>query len=213
MRHDFCVYCGSAENLTVEHFPAKLLFPEPRPSDLLTVRACRTCNEAGSKDAEYFRLSLCFNPLTSRLPSVVALRPALRRSLGRPQGSGFHKAMVDATKIIGPDTGTYEVDIRRLHEVIQRTACCVYLHETGERLPTGHSIQVIDLESVMKCNEADRQHFIQEAVVPLEQQPTRMAAGGQFSYSLMRTGDPHRAICEMTLYDTLTYFAFIGDVE
>src|SRR5271157_202350 len=138
MRHSRlqeCVYCSSTANLTDEHAPAKLIFPEPRPSDLITVKACLDCNQAGSKDAEYFRLCLCLNPLAKDMPSVVALKPAVQRSLQRRQATGFRTALLQSLQ---PEPGgiIFTIDMGRIHLVVRRTVQCLYLHETGTKLPT-----------------------------------------------------------------------------
>ena len=56
-----CVYCGSEENITREHIPPKALFPPPKPSNLITVPACNTCNGKKSIDDEYFNWFLNVN--------------------------------------------------------------------------------------------------------------------------------------------------------
>ena len=58
-----CYLCGAEHGLTREHIPPKGLFPEPRPSDLITVPCCAKCNHANHKADERFRLfvSSAFN--------------------------------------------------------------------------------------------------------------------------------------------------------
>src|SRR5713101_1810847 len=84
-----CVYCGRKDDLTVEHAPPLLIFPKPRPSNLITVPACRKCNSQGSKDAEYFRLCLCLNEQTNKSPSAQILKPSVFKSLHRKQAKGL----------------------------------------------------------------------------------------------------------------------------
>jgi hypothetical protein len=48
-----CVYCGRL-GATAEHVFPRNLFLAPRPSNLITVPACAPCNQAFSKDDEYF---------------------------------------------------------------------------------------------------------------------------------------------------------------
>jgi len=50
-----CVYCGSAVQLTREHVFPKNLFLPPKPKNLVTVPACKSCNESYDQDDEYFR--------------------------------------------------------------------------------------------------------------------------------------------------------------
>lgn len=51
-----CVYCGMIGDLTADHVPPKCLFPDPKPTDLVTVPACASCNNSFSLDDEYFRI-------------------------------------------------------------------------------------------------------------------------------------------------------------
>lgn len=51
-----CYLCGSSENLTKDHIPPKNLFPSPRPSNLITVLCCQTCNGKFTLLDESFRV-------------------------------------------------------------------------------------------------------------------------------------------------------------
>lgn len=51
-----CYLCGRTPADTRDHIPPRCLFPEPRPSNLITVACCRRCNgELGPED-DFFRL-------------------------------------------------------------------------------------------------------------------------------------------------------------
>lgn len=51
-----CYLCGSLKDLTKDHIPPKNLFPNPKPSDLITVPCCKKCNEEMSTIDESFRV-------------------------------------------------------------------------------------------------------------------------------------------------------------
>ncbi len=51
----WCYLCRATENLTRDHVPPENLFPKPKPSNLITVPCCKTCNEGFSKLDEQFR--------------------------------------------------------------------------------------------------------------------------------------------------------------
>lgn len=53
---NICYLCGSVQNLTKDHIPPKNLFPSPKPTDLITVWCCKTCNEKFSLIDESFRV-------------------------------------------------------------------------------------------------------------------------------------------------------------
>jgi 5-methylcytosine-specific restriction endonuclease McrA len=81
-----CIYCGAAEDLTVDHVPPKNLFPKPRPSDLITVPACRTCNKSYERDDDYFRLAMTVlgeaNPVAGQLWREKGVSRLLTKSIG-----------------------------------------------------------------------------------------------------------------------------------
>lgn len=49
-----CAFCGSTGLLTRDHIPPKGLFPDPKPSNLITVKARTKCNNGSKKDDQYF---------------------------------------------------------------------------------------------------------------------------------------------------------------
>jgi hypothetical protein len=53
-----CIYCQTAEADTRDHVPPDLLFPPPKPGTLITVPACKACNQGFQKDDEVFALVL-----------------------------------------------------------------------------------------------------------------------------------------------------------
>jgi hypothetical protein len=204
-----CVYCPSTANLTDEHAPAKLIFPEPRPSDLITVKACLDCNLAGSKDAEYFRLCLCLNPLAKNMPSVVALKPTVQRSLQRPQAQGFKNAFL---KALEPDQGriAFTVEMGRIHAVIKRTVQCLYLHETGDKLPDTHEVRVASLEVLAQLGPEKAQEFLGDFVEPLAHQALKRVADNQFAYSVNHTNRQFVSVWGLIFYGILPFVAFTG---
>ncbi len=140
----FCVYCGSAEALTDDHIPPKTLFPKPRPSNLITVPSCRSCNEGASRDDEYFRLVISMRHDTGDHPAVKAILPSIYRSLQKPSKKGFQQAFfnsmgnLDLLSAGGIYLGTapgYDVDLSRLDRVAARITTGLYFHEFGKRIP------------------------------------------------------------------------------
>ena len=203
-----CVYCGSTENLTAEHAPPKLLFPKPLPSDLITVPACEPCNSAGSKCAEYFRLALCFNPLAKNIPSVIALKPTVQRSLLRPQASGFKAALL---KAIEPVDGriAIAVDMGRIHLVVRRIVQCLYLHETGTMLPIEtHESRVASVEMLQQFGLDEVDQFRSSFIEPLANQELKLYANSQFAYSVIHTSKPFVSVWSLLFYGILPFIGF-----
>ena len=144
-----CVFCGRRRLLTKDHVPPKCLFGEKgkRPSDLVTVPACKNCNMKASGDDEYLRLVLAGTVEASRHPVAGSLMPAITRSLGRPEAIGFAKMFVQNVSIVRTFTssGLYvgkmpalSVDHMRLARIIEKIIRGLFFEEYGKRLPTSH---------------------------------------------------------------------------
>ena len=78
-----CAYCGASGNLTKDHVPPKNLFLTPRPSNLISVPACKVCHENTSKDDEYFRLKISMRDDVSLNPEARAAWNTVFHSLAR----------------------------------------------------------------------------------------------------------------------------------
>lgn len=50
-----CYLCGLVPADTRDHIPPRGLFPEPRPTNLVTVPCCRRCNSDFAPEDDYFR--------------------------------------------------------------------------------------------------------------------------------------------------------------
>ena len=148
---DVCVYCGCTEALTDDHIPPKSIFPKQRPSNLITVRSCRTCNEGASKDDEYFRLMISMRHDTGDHPAVKKILPTIYRSLQKSTKKGFQQALfnsmgdIDIVSAGGIYLGIapgYDVDLRRLDRVAARITAGLYFHEFGMRIPGNLHVKV-----------------------------------------------------------------------
>jgi len=208
---DECVYCGSTENLTAEHAPPKLIFPKPRPSDLITVRACKACNAAGSKDAEYFRVFLCMNPIVTKLPTVRALKPVVEGSFGREEAAGLLQLYEDSVEPFCEGKTAFLPDMNRVHEVIRRIGRCLYLYETGERLPPTHGVKAVSMEMMSQHSLAYNQRIKEAILQPLSEQPLRVVAGGMFAYSFLHEEATGASVCGMVFYGVLPFAAVFAN--
>ncbi len=86
-----CYLCGTVSDLTRDHVPPGGFFPEPRPTDLLTVPCCLKCNNGFSGDDDIMRLYLSANIARSAagdwiwdnkvVPNTLRRRPATVEAL------------------------------------------------------------------------------------------------------------------------------------
>jgi hypothetical protein len=72
MPYQLCAICGIEKATTMDHIPPKGIFAKPRPQNLITVPACKKCNNAASKDDEDFRAHLSLH-VGKNTPETQAL--------------------------------------------------------------------------------------------------------------------------------------------
>jgi hypothetical protein len=137
-----CAYCDKP-GTTADHVPPKLLFAKPRPA-LITVPACRSCNETASLDDEYFRTVIALEEKAGEHPEAQRILDAVLRSLQKPKKKRFRRALlsgireVDRVSPAGLYLGkasSYNVDLGRLTRVVERITRGLFLHHNGRRLP------------------------------------------------------------------------------
>lgn len=145
-----CLYCGSSEQMTLDHVPPKCLFPKPRPP-LKTVPCCRSCNERFGKDDEWFRQVLVIRDDVQHHPESSKVLASIYRSWQRPKGRGLPTAIFNTLRDVrvrsseGVDRGTmpaFEVDPTRMSRVLERIVRGLYFVETGQTFPLNHQVTV-----------------------------------------------------------------------
>ena len=100
-----CAYCGSKENLTVEHVIPRSFEAEDAPNwEPVIVWACKECNGAKSKFDETIRNLFAvdikaFNHGTAQ----KLLQGKVRRSVSRAAEKGFKNVLLDFFKTAKPD--------------------------------------------------------------------------------------------------------------
>jgi hypothetical protein len=138
-----CTYCNSLAT-TIDHVPPSLIFPKPRPANLITVPACYDCNNSASLDDEYFRLVTALEEKSGEHPDSIELLPVIIRSLNRRQAQGFRKTFARSQFDcdIFTESGLflksaigYNVDKDRLNAVFERITRGLFLNTFGRRLP------------------------------------------------------------------------------
>jgi len=209
-----CVYCGAGGTLTRDHVPPKAIFPKPRPLDLITVPACLKCNQANSKDDEYFRLSLNVREELSENPAVQRGQPVVMRSLLDPKSPGKRQSFINSIRLVELMTpsGIYikdhlaiETNTSRLRNVVRRIVRGLFYHHNNCRLPQNYEVYVCDEENFVKFPEPERVKF-DPIVNALKNQNPRVIGQGVFSYHYgVNTSDPHSTYWILTFYERAAY--------
>lgn len=183
-RLGICTYCGESGRRTDDHIPPKNLFPDPKPSDLITVPCCEGCNRDASLDDEYFRLVTVFRHEISGHPAARALWPTVFRSLDMPQKRRFRTAFLKTLRPVqlrSPaglhlgESGVFQSNVHRTSKVIDRITRGLYYHEFRSRLPRSTEVLVL---SDIDLSDPEQLSMIQG----FSGVPAKNIGGGVFSY-------------------------------
>ncbi len=210
-----CVYCGTSETLTDDHVPPRCLFPEPYPPDLITVAACRNCNDGFSKHDEYFRLFLTVTDIAKGNPDREAVLPRVGRSFERSEARGFRRAFFSNVREIErfSDSGiyvgvgrVYSGDGMRLDGTVNRIVKGLFFVEKGYRLPDDHIVNALGWTRVPNLDK-QVQEATREFVELLYDEAPPREVGKTFAYRWLQSPNgPSRSIWLLSFYEQPLYF-------
>jgi hypothetical protein len=183
---DGCIYCGSIVDLTLDHVPPKCLFESPRPSNLITVRCCSICNKRFGVDDEYFKTTTVLRWDLDSHPIAVARRHSALRAIVRRSDSGFSRLFtrtLESAPIVLP-SGLYveegcrfEVDIGRIRSVVKRIVRGLHYSKTGDILPFGQEIIVLEDEFLRQADPIERKEILRAIYPMLQGEPEQLGDG------------------------------------
>jgi hypothetical protein len=187
-----CVYCGQSDNhITVDHIPPKNLFPDPKPSNLITVPCCLQCNQKVAKDDEYFRTVITMREDIAKHPEAVRVLPTVQKGLQRPQARGFRKAFLAALRkaeiqttggLYLGNTTVLAVNSMRLERVASRIIQGLFYHEKAKHLPEQYeAVAYAPSRWVFRRNEEVNNQLVELATCT-RSQPLKSIGDGVFSY-------------------------------
>ncbi len=218
MRHpntQLCIYCNEAEADTRDHIPPKALFAPPRPDDLITVPSCTRCNRGFCRDDEHFRAVLSIRHDIYTHSAVN--RPAILRSLKRPQATGLRASLLAgmvelpivtrAGHYVG-SAGTYSVNFARLNATAARISRGLYWRETGSPIPTRFRACAYVADSLRPSSSATEVTLRRLAEFTKAAAPRRIAHGA-FTYWFRNFDDvPEAAAVAFLLYDRVVFLGW-----
>ena len=143
----YCVYCGLRPGITRDHVPPKSFFPKPRPSDLITIPACGSCNKDAGKDEELFLATFMFgeagvSPAGKRLWNEKLHRMYRKnKGLRRRIANSLHdvEIVTPSGLYIGRGLGV-RLENERLEKVVSKIVRGLYYHEYQEALPAAAEV-------------------------------------------------------------------------
>lgn len=209
-----CAYCGRVGPLTADHVPPRNLFPQPRPSDLITVPCCKRCNKRFEMDDEYLRLVTAMRSDTGDHSDAREPLRAAMRSLYKPEKEGFRNAFLQGVKFVNLQTQAgiylggsiaYEVDLDRLNRTADRIVRGLFFHHREERLPDDARVKALCLEYI----QSDRETLqtLEETLSHLQKQPLITKGKGAFRYQFFLLDDaPNSSVWLFSFYEKVHFF-------
>jgi hypothetical protein len=217
---DICAYCGSSENLTRDHVPPKNLFPRPRPSNLIEVRACKICHSDTSKDDEYFRLKICLRDGVGKHPAARTQWNTIFRSLKRSKARGLARQFLSDIHLVQLKTPSglylgkrlgYNVDMNRIRRVVQRTIRGLYFVESRKPLGLNNEVRIYTEEDIKELPQDVRDQLIQTILTPLVTYPSKVVGNSIFLYRHhIAKENPVFSVWGISFYGQVPFLAMTG---
>lgn len=214
-----CIYCGAMGDITDDHVPPKGLFPKPRPSNLITVPACESCNGGEHLDDEYFRLMLAMRHDTADLPALKPVLEAVFRSLGKTEKRKFARSFISRYKRRQVHTPrgiflgvfpAYDVDRNRVLRVVERTGRGIFFNQMGRGLADGYTAIAVDELKMIEADTTVRE-LVQRHCTQISQAPPFEIAGGLFRYWFhILEEDPNVSTTLMLFYHRVPFLCITG---
>jgi hypothetical protein len=179
MRVKKCDLCGKTAD-SKEHVPPKGMFPEPRPSDLITVPSCEAHNKEYSMDDEYFiwfittasaYSSSAMKVVDSKIVKAFKRKSAYHR---RIMSQLTDVEMVSDVGLYLTTTKAFKYEVGRVHRIIDKIvrALCYHENKKNEVFPSNYQVRKFYFNPPL--NE-DLTQAIADA-------PGKMVANGDFWY-------------------------------
>ena len=218
-----CVYCGKTCSLTDDHIPPQCLCDKPRPSDLIKVPSCSSCNGGASPNDEYFRTYLALKDGAGDHPEATAIRPSVFRGLQMPKKLGFARAIVRSIRQVQvrSQAGLYlgrrqafDVSLDRLNCVVARITKGLFWHHQGRRIPDGFEVAVLAEDRLRGFDAHEIEQFRQEFVTPISINVPYSVGRGVMRYWYALASDrPHVSAWIYEFYGDVRFAAFVMPAE
>lgn len=199
MKQGMCAYCGELRELTRDHVPPRCLFSKPRPSDLVTVPCCDSCNRELSKHDEYFRIAITTGIDKEIFPKENADSVRAISNLNRPASQGFVRQLLQNYE---RNPGRLKVDKARIEIVLNRIVRGLFYHHSQKYLPGTIAFEFCPVDASSKFHSEGQQRMNR-----LEGRLTTIG-GGVFRYAFepFQPPDPFGTAWLMCFYDHKTFF-------
>lgn len=208
-----CTYCQTVGPLTDDHVPPKLLFPKPRPSNLVTVPACFPCNNGASLDDAYFRLNISLRENAGEHPEAEQIWKAALKDLSRDEAAGLRELFFDDMRRGYAKTGNpraYSPDTKRLLRVMSRTAKGLYFAHTGVAIPRNTMAFALSDERVAASPQADFRAQVGNVSAALRAAPIKIGGAFEYAYKLF-SEEPYASVWALRFFDDSEFIVMTGN--
>lgn len=221
-----CAYCGVPSS-TRDHIPPRGIFGDilkrAPGTQLITVPACRACNEGSTEDDAYFRDAVFMaSQQDGEPPEFDDVRAPIRRA-AQKAGKKYTTPMQEIFRNARPAWGVaseggvlekgmqFVVNWTRIKKVVERIARGLYWSHTKERVPPGYIVHVIGDKEAGETQSNDlfeRYEELAQAALGNYKRHVHLAA---FSYAMtLDTEDPKAACFALLFYRHQMFLALIA---
>ncbi|MGA2624768.1 MAG: hypothetical protein ABSF91_12990 [Bacteroidota bacterium] len=140
-----CYYCGE-QATSEDHLPPSCIFPDPRPTNRISVPSCEQHNSAQSKEDEYFRWFVATASAESPIAEALIKDKVVRQFQKRPKllrailkRSGWIDIHTPSGIYLGK-APAFEFKRDRIQSVITRITKGFFYHFYGKHLPDNYAV-------------------------------------------------------------------------
>lgn len=211
-RNPICIYCNSAIATTQDHVPPKSFFPKPRPSNLITVPACKSCNQDAGKDEEYFLATFMFSEAgisdvgkklwDEKLHRMYKKNAGLKKRIAR----SFQEVelITSGGIFLGQKRLAIKNDVLRSESVVNKIVHGLYYHEYQTNLSSSTEVVSHLLQQPSEISEVEK--FAPMLYFGSREWP------GIFEYRFNRVAErPENSVWIMRFYGKVVFWAVTGN--
>ncbi len=144
-----CVYCGEHRDVTRDHVPPRCLFSKPRPSDLVIVPCCESCNREFQKHDEYFRIAVTTGIDNEKFAKESADSVRAINSLARPASHRFARSLLEKYE---PELARFTFDAQRIEVALYRITRGLFFHHKNMRISGSIGYEFREVTDKLKTN-------------------------------------------------------------
>lgn len=211
-----CVYCGSV-SATSDHIPPKALYAKPFPDALITVPNCTKCNGSAAKDDEYFRSVMAVRHDTYGRSDTEGAVERTMRAVVRAEAGGLRKLLFGSlveVPLVTPaglflgTSGTFDVDMHRIRNVVERIARGLFFHHTRQPVPQNAGVMVYAIESVKNWSGAEYAPLL-HAIRWAHESEEHTTPRNVLKYQYRETEEGRGSVWLFTFYEVVPFVATI----